>query len=537
MGIPSYFSYIIKNHQRIVRPLHFFMQNGSFQFDYLFMDCNSIIYDAVRAVETKDEPDFESALIREVLIKIEEYILMIKPSNTIFIAFDGVAPFAKMEQQRTRRYKTHFLSTISETMSSTSDSCKPKWKTSAITPGTAFMTKLSSAVEFAFLNSETKYHVKKVVVSCSTEVGEGEHKLFAYLRKHSIEMKYDSVAVYGLDADLLMLSIFHLRYVQNIYVFREAPAFMQNVILQENRAQENRGKPTDPYFLDIDHLSESIGQEMQCTYPDPGRIDDYVFICFFLGNDFLPHFPAMNIRTHGIHALLDVYRKYIGNDPNRFLISPKTGKIVWKSVRIFVNEIAKREYDFLLKEYDVREKAARRTWQETTDKEREEILDNMPLIYRADEQYIAPREPAWESRYYKILFDGMKHTSEHMKIVSNHYLEGLEWVYRYYTDECADWRWKYPYRYPPLFVDLVKYIPHLDTVFIAPNENKPFEPEQQLAYVLPRSMIETLLPNQVAQNILKKHPDGYPTDYRFQWAFCRYFWEAHPVLPELDIFI
>jgi 5'-3' exonuclease len=502
MGIPSYFSYIIKNHPRIIRQLRFFANQEPFHS--LFMDCNSIIYDAVRTIEESgaaiSSDDFETRLIEEVICKIDEYIRIIHPSNTIFIAFDGVAPFAKMEQQRTRRYKTYFLASLEG-----GGEAAAKWNTSAITPGTPFMTKLSTSIEFAFQKTESKYAVQHIIVSPSTQIGEGEHKLFAYLRQHPDTTA--NIAVYGLDADLLMLSIFHLPYSRNIYVFREAPAFIQNMIPLELRSKNEK----QPYFLDIRHLADSISTEMACPYPDPQRIIDYVFICFFLGNDFLPHFPAMNIRTHGIHALLDIYREFIGNEAEQFLISKATGHILWKNVKRFVAEIAKREHDFLLKEYDVRDKFERRVYPETNDEERAEVLNHVPVLYRAEEKYIAPKEFGWEARYYKVLFSGMRRTDEHvLRNIANNYLEGLEWVYRYYTEGCADWRWTYKESYPPLFIDLVKYIPLLETQYIAPNENLPFSPEEQLSYVLPTENMK----------------------YDFQWSFCRYFWESHLVAAE-----
>ena len=104
MGIPSYFSYIIKNHSSIIRTLAQLRANNA-TMSSLYMDCNSIIYDAVRSMET--EVWSESCLIDKVIAKIRYYVDMIRPSNVLYIAFDGVAPFAKMDQQRQRREPFH----------------------------------------------------------------------------------------------------------------------------------------------------------------------------------------------------------------------------------------------------------------------------------------------------------------------------------------------------------------------------------------------------------------------------------------------
>jgi 5'-3' exonuclease len=533
------------------------------------MDCNSIIYDAVREVEsshsekniTVDTNAFEDEVINNVILKIELYIQMIKPTTTVYIAFDGVAPLAKMEQQRTRRYKTHYMSTIA----GFGGSGKPKWNTSAITPGTAFMEKLSNQVNAhfkhnyptkkkpmmkigkdigfsgvserkeggagepwfpAFENPASNIMVKSVIVSCSDQCGEGEHKLFEHCRNECAPT--DNVAVYGLDADLIMLSIFHCKYAKNIYVFREAPEFLKSSIPIQVRAGDSA-----PYFLDIRELSRRVLDEMNCKFHDANRLNDYIFLCFFLGNDFLPHFPAMNIRTHGIQALLDIYRMYIGNFSDRFFISKTSGKIDWKMVKLFVSEVAKREHEFLLNEYNVRNKWDRRTFPETTDKEKEDLLTNAPVLFRQEEKYICPDEEMWESRYYKCLFEFNKDPCDGIERLCFNYLEGLEWVYKYYTAGCVDWQWKYNYHYPPLFADLCKYIPDKDREFVSVANNKSVSAFTQLAYVLPSSYL-TLLPDKQRQYLVETYPELYLENYSFQWSFCRYFWESHPLLPSID---
>jgi 5'-3' exonuclease len=496
------------------------------------MDCNSIIYDEVYRLEAEIQSenivkpnDFEDTVIKSVIDKIKFYIELIKPTQTVYIAFDGVAPFAKMDQQRTRRYKTLFMKTINIGDSKKSST----WNTSAITPGTEFMNKLSHMVVSAFEFNESEYGVNKILVSGSNQCGEGEHKLFEYLRDPQNNPSERNVAVYGLDADLIMLSIFHFKYCKNIYVFRETPEFLKNALPIDIDKKNSK----EPHFLDIRHLAYCILSEMNCKYPDDNRIYDYVFLCFFLGNDFLPHFPAMNIRTHGIQALLDIYCLCIGNKPDCYFISKPTGEIIWKNVGIFLNEIAKREHEFLVNEYFLRDKFDKRRFNDTTQSERDDLLLNTPIIYRAEEKYINPYEDGWEKRYYKTLFQGIKNV-DHVRKVCINYYEALEWVYKYYTKSCPDWRWKYNYNYPPLFTDLCKYTQFFVKESKIENKNRPYLDYIQLAYVLPRSNLD-LLPLRIREYLINNYVDLYPREYKFNWCFCRYLWEAHPILPEISI--
>ena len=103
MGIPAYFAYIAKNHVKIIKKLHYLSKVNN-----LLFDCNSIIYDAIRELEKENKDLTEQMIFELICKKVEQYIYLVKPTNVIYIAFDGVAPVAKLEQQRTRRYKSSF---------------------------------------------------------------------------------------------------------------------------------------------------------------------------------------------------------------------------------------------------------------------------------------------------------------------------------------------------------------------------------------------------------------------------------------------
>ena len=65
MGIPSYFSYIVKNHVNIIKK---WLKN-KMAINNLYMDCNSIIYDAVRTINFSNITDTPTkTIIGKVLI-------------------------------------------------------------------------------------------------------------------------------------------------------------------------------------------------------------------------------------------------------------------------------------------------------------------------------------------------------------------------------------------------------------------------------------------------------------------------------------
>ena len=522
MGIPSYFSYIVKNHPEIIKKL----LKGDMTINNLYMDCNSIIYDSVRNINFEELTETASrTIILRVIQKIEEYISLICPDNTVIVAFDGVAPVAKLEQQRNRRYKSWYQNEITKSIFKKEPGSDP-WNTTAITPGTVFMQELSAGV-LAYFNEPSKYGINKFIISTSEEIGEGEHKIFDYIRKNKEEHSDSSTVIYGLDADLIMLSINHLPISEKIYLFRETPEFIKTI--------DNSLEPNETYLLDIPDLAHIITLNMNndvelTTDQQKNRVYDYIFMCFFLGNDFMPHFPAVNIRTGGVDKIINAYKATMGGT-NENLTDGKV--IYWKNVRKFVEFLAGMEDEYFKNEMKLRDKRENFHHQTNTPEQKYAKFDAIPTYERELEKYINPFKDGWRHRYYKSLFK-IDIDEDRCKEICINYMQGLEWTMKYYTVGCPDWRWCYKHNYPPLLQDLIRFIPYFDTEFIQPNTHVAVSPVVQLCYVLPNQSL-SFLPEKLFKKLKYDYSDLYPTDCEFTWAFCRYFWESHVELPEIDI--
>jgi 5'-3' exoribonuclease 1 len=518
MGIPAYFSYIVKKYPSILKKY-----TNDQQIDNLYLDSNSIIYDSLKVIEYNGDKDaFEEQLINELLKKLNEYIKSIKPRKTVYIAFDGVAPLAKMDQQRNRRYKSWFINKYNSDL-------KNKWDSCAITPGTEFMKKMSLQLKYYFKNK------RNIILSTSEEPGEGEHKIFEYIRDNKEKHEKENTVIYGLDADLIMLTLNHMDLCKNIYLFRETPEFIKSI----NSSLD----PNYLYVMDIMMFKEQLEldlcekNDIDITINNGNILNDYIFLFFMLGNDFMPHFPVLNIRTNGIDILTETYKNVLGSK-NKFLTCGTN--IIWKNYRIFIKELALNEESYMQNEHKIRnkqEKIAKMNNDKSKNNEKQSKFDKEMLLIpsqkRAIEQYVNPFDDYWQQRYYDMVMD-MEYNEDNIKKLCFNYLEGLEWTYKYYSVGCYDWMWKYNYHYPPLLEDLYKYIPYFDTVFIKHKSERPITPLMQLCYVLPNNSL-SLLPKPLKNVILANMSDQYKEDFEFKWSYCKYFWECHVEFPEFDL--
>ena len=521
MGIPAYFSHIVRNYAEISLKLENFRRKQCKIATNFYMDCNGIIYDCARnLIENASEytcdfsvpKEFENELIKHVIRKIEEYVSDVSPSGTVFIAFDGVAPVAKLKQQRTRRYKTAYEQKV------LGSDAKYKWDTANITPGTQFMDFLTRKIKGHF---EIK---RNYVVSSSDVAGEGEHKIFDHIRacgRNTINI------IYGLDADLIMLSLCNLQYAPLIYLYRETPSYMSSL----NADLE----PNEKYLFNIPMLSSLLCDGK----PNSHRVNDYVLLCFMLGNDFMPHIPSINIRHKGIHVLMNAYKKIAGNlTGNNSVVLTENNKIVWKNVRKLIGILATQEQKNFENEHESRSKFEAMKTKTAGNMTTTEKYNAIPLFNREIEHLIDPTTTGWQRRYYRYLFE---FDSTHNKKATENYLEGLEWTFKYYTSGCPDWRWYYKYNYAPLLADIHSECHYFDHEYFkeTPHVN-PISHEAQLMYVLPPDYHYILKEAGLIEKYAKLQTSGViPTvdsdALDFTWAYCAYMWESHINLPGVNV--
>lgn len=337
----------------------------------------------------------------EVFAYTERVVNMIRPRKLLMMAIDGVAPRAKMNQQRSRRFRSALEAREKEEekqaaleewramglpVSEEAAQSKKAWDSNAITPGTPFMDLLASSLRYWVIkkmNEDPGWKDLQVVVSDASVPGEGEHKIMDHIRRQRSHPEHDpntKHVIYGLDADLIMLSL--ATHEPRFKVLRE-DVFAQggkpktcNKCGHEGHIAINcmakpKLTPLDPasdpkardqalgkkpdrkpfVFLDVGTLREYLEIELNIpglTIPfDLERaIDDWVFLIFFVGNDFLPHLPSLEIREGAIDMLLKIWKQ---NLPRVGSWLTKHGQVELKNVQVIMEGVAAQEDEIFRK--------------------------------------------------------------------------------------------------------------------------------------------------------------------------------------------
>lgn len=260
---------------------------------------------------------------------------------------------------------------------------KKAFDSNSITPGTPFMDILAGSLRYwcAYkLNTDPAWAKMKVIISDATVPGEGEHKIMNFVRSQRMSPQHDPNTrhvIYGLDADLIMLGLAthepHFRVLREDVFFQEGKVRTCRLCGQPgHEAKDCRGeaKPKDdevdkkpmplkPFiWLHVSALREYLGVELDVPglpfrFDLERAIDDWVFLCFFVGNDFLPHLPALEIRENGIDTLTAIWKD---NLPFMGGYLTKDGEVDLERVQYIFQGLAKQEDAIFRKRREIEER-------------------------------------------------------------------------------------------------------------------------------------------------------------------------------------
>ena len=331
-GIPKLFRWLVDLYPIVLESVGEGLSSGdAMAVDNFYLDMNGIIHTCTHSNNDKLVVLNEREMFQRIFAYTDRLYKLVKPSKLMFLAVDGVAPRAKMNQQRSRRFRSskEREALLAEYVAKEGKlPSEESFDSNCITPGTEFMFRLGIAfrrwIQYKMETDPFWQTGAEVVFSGPDVPGEGEHKVMDMIRAEKAKDPDYSPGklrhcMYGLDADLIMLSL-----------VTHEPFF---VLLREKISTRKKGNkdalsysPEDFELLEISLLRKMLkqhfrkmGEEMngraaraEAAYSehsqDPASaeavaeaprfdlervIDDFVFMCFFVGNDFLPCIPHL----------------------------------------------------------------------------------------------------------------------------------------------------------------------------------------------------------------------------------------------------
>uniref|UniRef100_A0A667YQ69 5'-3' exoribonuclease n=1 Tax=Myripristis murdjan TaxID=586833 RepID=A0A667YQ69_9TELE len=640
MGVPAFFRWLSRKYSSIIVhcveerskecngvriPVDTSKPNpNEVEFDNLYLDMNGIIHPCTHP-EDKPAPKNEDEMMVAIFEYIDRLFNIVRPRRVLYMAIDGVAPRAKMNQQRSRRFRaskegaelTEEKQRMREEIIQRGgylppEEIKERFDSNCITPGTEFMDNLAHCLRYYVadrLSNDPGWRNITVFLSDASVPGEGEHKIMDFIRRQRAQPNHDPNTHHclcGADADLIMLGL--ATHEPNFTIIREEfkpnkprPCALCGQMGHEIKdcqgtAREKQGEhdqfaDTMPVaeqefiFIRLCVLREYLERELtMASLPFPfdfeRSVDDWVFMCFFVGNDFLPHLPSLEIREGAIDRLVGIYKDVVhktgGYLTQNGFVNLERVEMIMHAVGVAEDNIFKKRkeddenFKRRMKEKKKRMKAehqapaylttgqfapqalggrdrpqpvhnARHQAFDMRMQRPSDSSDSRGVKRKAEDSDSEPEpednvrlwEEGWKQRYYKTKFDVDVTDEDFKRKVVKSYVEGLCWVLRYYYQGCASWKWYFPFHYAPFasdFKDIVGMFSEFE------KGTKPFKPLEQLMGVFPAAS-GNFLPT-TWRNLMTS-PDSsiidfYPDDFAIDLNGKKYAWQGVALLPFVD---
>ena len=503
MGIPSYYKKLADRTKGLVS------KSYEGKASSLFFDFNCMIYHCARRPNSTLPPypgpegnsEWEDLLLEDIVKYVVKVWQSVGQPNEVFLGIDGVVPMAKIKQQRMRRFKSIWLAEEEKKEGLRENTLS--WDTNCITPGTPFMKKLTRRLQ------ELCRKHPHWSISGAEEPGEGEHKVMAKLRARSESS--DPVLIYGLDADLILLTLLNAK----------SPAYLVREDSEMGLVQLNSFGEEDYSYFSLNVLKQ--------TLPPNVGIPAYVAAMTLLGNDFVPHSLTVKIKENGHDALLKTL-KMVETSEQSFVKQTESGlminhDVLYQILSVWAEEEPSRMLHTLKKKLQMRGQV-------------QQTLDNRPLEWMV-EAGMVKKEESWK------LYDGWKKVyngswiqcerPSDVNALCREYLYGLQWVLDYYTGQRpVNMLWSFSRLLPPLWTDLAKY---LETFSYEPFETQmsdPIQPCEQLAMVLPIQSWH-LIQEPSFRSLPSLLPQFWPESFGFFSVGRTRMWECEALVPMLTV--
>nr|KAF6384177.1 5'-3' exoribonuclease 1 [Pipistrellus kuhlii] len=570
MGVPKFYRWISERYPCLSEVVK---EHQIPEFDNLYLDMNGIIHQCSHPND--DDVHFrisDDKIFTDIFHYLEVLFRIIKPRKVFFMAVDGVAPRAKMNQQRGRRFRSAKEAEDKIKKAIEKGETLPteaRFDSNCITPGTEFMARLHEHLKY-FVNkkisTDKSWQGVTIYFSGHETPGEGEHKIMEFIRSEKAKPDHDPNTrhcLYGLDADLIMLGL--TTHEAHFSLLREEVRFGGKKTQRVCAPEE-----TTFHLLHLSLMREYIDYEFSMLkdkipfkYDIEKIIDDWILMGFLVGNDFIPHLPHLHINHDALPLLYGTYitilpelggyinesgylnllrfEKYLVklSDFDREHFSEVFVDLKWFESKVgnkYLNEAAGVAAEEA-RNYKEKKKSKGQEnslcWA-ALDKNREEaVISKDRLEDETEEDDLFETEFRQYKRTYYMTKMGVDIVSDDfLADQAACYIQAIQWILHYYYHGVQSWSWYYPYHYAPFLSD----IRNISTLKIHFELGKPFMPFEQLLAVLPAAS-KNLLPT-CYQHLMTSEEspiiEYYPPDFKTDLNGKQQEWEAVVLIPFID---